>query len=117
MLEYLCLGYFIASSYEALRRVWKLIEEFIFNFREKERRKLTKGIRLKKTTVEKDETVYSGTCLVSMQMVSSFILLAQYVLVTYSKDIVSGDETVTKEMNAEISKMLVIWGTKTYWVY
>ena len=78
ILKYSGLGYFVASSYETLRRRGKLMEEFIVSFGEQERSRLAKDMPLKKITVAEDETFHPETCLVSMEVVSNFILLEKY---------------------------------------
>ena len=91
ILKYSGLGYFVASSYETLRRRGKLMEEFIVSFGEQERSRLAKDMPLKKITVAEDETFHPETCLVSMEVVSNFILLEKYADDRTTKDMESGD--------------------------
>ena len=102
ILKYSGLGYFVASSYETLRRRGKLMEEFIVSFGEQERSRLAKDMPLKKITVAEDETFHPETCLVSMEVVSNFILLEKYADDRTAKTWNQAMDAATKGLNVEI---------------
>ena len=102
ILKYSGLSYFVASSYETLRKRGKLMEEFIVNFGEEERSRLAKDMPLKKITVAEDETFHPATCLVSMEVVSNFILLEKYADDRTAKTWNQAMDAATKRLNVEI---------------
>ena len=57
---------------------------------------------LKKITVAEDETFHSETCLVSMEVVSNFILLEKYADDRTAKTWNQVMDAATKELNVEI---------------
>ena len=74
-LRRLKLDRFIAASKTSLQRAAAKLEKEIITFGQEERARLAKVMQQKKISVAEDETFPSGTCLVTIEPVSNFILL------------------------------------------
>lgn len=72
------LDYFIASSYEAVRRRSIPMENYIGKFGDAESKALAINMPEKHITVVQDETYHPEICLVAMEAVSNYILLEKY---------------------------------------
>lgn len=102
ILKYSGLSYFVASSYETLRKRGKLMEEFIVAFGEDERKRLAEGMSLKKISVAEDETFHPEICLVAMEAVSNYILLEQYADNRTAETWNQAMDTATEGLNVEV---------------
>jgi hypothetical protein len=75
VLRLLSVDYFVASSYQTLRKRGIAMEEYIVALGKEERTRLAQSMSPKKITVAEDETYHHQPCLVAMEPVSNFILL------------------------------------------
>jgi hypothetical protein len=73
------LDYFVASSYEALRKRAVIMENEICTFGDEQRKILSENMPHKKITIAQDETFHPETCLVAMEPVSNYIIAEKYV--------------------------------------
>jgi transposase len=78
VLELSNLHYFVASSYEALRKRGVEMENHIVAFGKEEKLRLSKQMPRKKISVAEDETFHPTPCLIAMEPISNFILLERY---------------------------------------
>ncbi len=72
------LDYFIASSYEAIRKRSIPMENYIGKFGDDESKSLAINMPTKSITVVQDETYHPEICLVAMEAVSNYILLEKH---------------------------------------
>ena len=70
---------FVASSFGALQNFWVRCEDYILKFGEKEEERLSQKLKTKKITVGLDE-LFRGRkpCLVGIEVVSNYILIAKF---------------------------------------
>lgn len=102
ILKYSGLSHFVASSYETLRKRGKLMEEFIVGFGEEERKRLSECMPSKKITVAEGETFHPEICLVSMDVVSNFILMEKYADDRTAETWNQAMDSATEGLNVEI---------------
>jgi transposase len=78
VLQMSSLDYFVASSYETLRKRGIKMEEAIVEFGQEEQAALAKLMPAKQISIAEDETFHHKPCLVAIEPVSNFILLEEY---------------------------------------
>jgi hypothetical protein len=78
-LELSGLSPFVASSYSTQRRASNKMDDLIIEFEKHERPKLIQNMPAKKITLAEDETFHPQICMVSIELVSNFIIAEKYV--------------------------------------
>jgi hypothetical protein len=73
------LSSFVANSYGTQQRVSENIDNYIINFEQEERERLSKGMPKKKISLCEDETFHPDICAVAIEPVSNFIIVEEYV--------------------------------------
>jgi hypothetical protein len=73
------LAYFMCSSSSIIQKYSSQMDEFMNEFGEDQKKNLIPNMPKKKITLAQDETFHPEICMVSMELVSNFILLEKYV--------------------------------------
>jgi hypothetical protein len=101
-LELCGLDQFVAASYGAQQKVTVAMEKSVVEFGAEERARLAKDMPSRQITVCEDETFHPQICLVSIEPVSNFILLEQYVDNRQAQTWINATEQATADLRVEI---------------